>query len=353
MYYLLPSVLGICAAYELARSHHQSDVPYFKLISYSFWFIAAGMFFLCSAYAVWKRSKHLAIFIALAITNAVMIAYGEFNWWLAARAFSGFLEPLVTGIVMAAILCWWLLTGLRMGRVPQVGEEAAIASNRQQTDRAFQCFVSLVFLQLVLVCLARMFLFGHRSQQSALELLAMYFWSYLVLLIVTILFSGPTNLSRLRDRFGLRRPALSAALISTVTGVAMATLAMAITRHSSVADAAASKFLVFGKVGVKNLIVLALSTPFFEEPIIRGYLYPAIRRTYSTYVSILLVVASLFISHGAVMFGSLTGGWAVIGANVVICLIREKTDSLWNCILCHFAYNLVLVGSFTIGFNLG
>jgi membrane protease YdiL (CAAX protease family) len=89
-----------------------------------------------------------------------------------------------------------------------------------------------------------------------------------------------------------------------------------------------------------NLILFV--SPFLEEPVMRGYLYPALRRSYGilSSVFVILVIAAVF--HYRPMLTSLSTGLVMSLLTIVLCVVREKTGNLWNCILCHFLYNMLL-----------
>jgi membrane protease YdiL (CAAX protease family) len=87
---------------------------------------------------------------------------------------------------------------------------------------------------------------------------------------------------------------------------------------------------------IAQIVVLA---PFCEETTIRGFLYRAFRTSYGQTLSTILVLCvELYfhwrlVSHSLCMFAC----WAVF--QVLMCQLRERTASTWNCILPHVAYN--------------
>jgi len=87
------------------------------------------------------------------------------------------------------------------------------------------------------------------------------------------------------------------------------------------------------------LAPLLLLAPLFEESINRGFLYKAFRQSYTTSISMVLIVAWTAFTHWPQYHQSLL---AVVGLSVltiVQCFLREKSDSLWDCIICHMAFN--------------
>ena len=84
------------------------------------------------------------------------------------------------------------------------------------------------------------------------------------------------------------------------------------------------------------MIVLA---PLFEESIYRGFLYKAFRGSYPTLFSILLIVAYTAYTHWPQYSHSAAAVVDLSLLTLVQCHLREKSASLWDCILCHFAFN--------------
>ncbi len=82
-----------------------------------------------------------------------------------------------------------------------------------------------------------------------------------------------------------------------------------------------------------------LFAPFWEEPVNRGFLYKSFRGSYSAPVATSLIVAWTALTHWNQYRHF---GWGVIDLSawtVLLCYLREKSDSLWDCIWCHFAFN--------------
>jgi membrane protease YdiL (CAAX protease family) len=81
--------------------------------------------------------------------------------------------------------------------------------------------------------------------------------------------------------------------------------------------------------------------PFCEEVVTRGFLFRALRGRYSFLVTTIIIICFSAYFHrssglrSAFTLGCLTSLW------VLLCIVRERTRSLWNCLLCHAVYNLV------------
>jgi membrane protease YdiL (CAAX protease family) len=93
-----------------------------------------------------------------------------------------------------------------------------------------------------------------------------------------------------------------------------------------------------------------LLAAFFEEPVFRGFLYKAFRRSYSTPASTILIVAFTAGTHWTQYYHSMVAVIDLSTLAIVQCYLREKSDSLWDCIFCHLAYNasIFIVAGFRV-----
>lgn len=83
-----------------------------------------------------------------------------------------------------------------------------------------------------------------------------------------------------------------------------------------------------------------LIAPFCEEVVARGFLFRAFRGRYNFMVTTVIIIcfSAYFhwssVSRSVFTFGCLALLWALL------CIVRERTGSLWDCLLCHAVYNL-------------
>ena len=82
-----------------------------------------------------------------------------------------------------------------------------------------------------------------------------------------------------------------------------------------------------------------LLAPCFEELIFRGFIYKAFRQSYSIPGSIALLVACTAITHSPDFFSSWLTASALSIWTIIQCYVREKSESLWDCIICHSTFN--------------
>jgi membrane protease YdiL (CAAX protease family) len=83
-------------------------------------------------------------------------------------------------------------------------------------------------------------------------------------------------------------------------------------------------------------LMLVVLVPFAEEMLFRGFLFKGVRSAFSFPVTA-IVVSILF----AVAHGQLDVGLDVFALSLVLCYLREKTDSLWPGILLHALKNSI------------
>lgn len=107
--------------------------------------------------------------------------------------------------------------------------------------------------------------------------------------------------------------------------------------HPQGYDAAGAAWWFFA---LKSVLIV----PFYEEAVTRGLLYRAFRRTYGTLIGtcIIVCVSTYFhwggVSRSFFTFCCLASLWTLL------CIVRERSGSLWNCLLCHAVYNCVGIG---------
>jgi membrane protease YdiL (CAAX protease family) len=81
-----------------------------------------------------------------------------------------------------------------------------------------------------------------------------------------------------------------------------------------------------------------LLAPFFEETVNRGFVYRAFRGSYLMPVSTLLLIAWTAVSHWT-QYLRLEGALVLSLITLVQCYLREKSDSIWDCVICHAVFN--------------
>jgi membrane protease YdiL (CAAX protease family) len=97
-------------------------------------------------------------------------------------------------------------------------------------------------------------------------------------------------------------------------------------------------------LGLERYFFLApgLLAAFFEEPVYRGFLYKAFRGSYSMGISMVLIMGITAWDHWS-YYSHWVAAFDLSIFTIVQCYLREKSNSLWDCILCHFAFNASLL----------
>lgn len=81
--------------------------------------------------------------------------------------------------------------------------------------------------------------------------------------------------------------------------------------------------------------------PFCEEVATRGFLFPAFRHGYGFMLTTVIIVCFSAYFHKSSVFRSAFTFGCLALLWVLLCVVRERSGSLWDCLLCHGVYNLV------------
>ena len=109
-------------------------------------------------------------------------------------------------------------------------------------------------------------------------------------------------------------------------------------------NAPAKRFYRAGQVvWLTHLAQSALLAPFVEETVMRGFLYRAFRGSYGLFLSSLLVLCFQSYFHWGLIARDLTALVFMIAFGAILCVIRERTQNTWSCVLFHAVYNLTVL----------
>lgn len=105
-------------------------------------------------------------------------------------------------------------------------------------------------------------------------------------------------------------------------------------------DLSVKKYLQRGEISWMLYVISTTAIgPFVEEVVIRGFIYRQLRKTCSLSLSIGIVLSVTLYFHWQLVASSSIAGVFLIFGGIILCIIREKTTSLWNCILFHSVHN--------------
>lgn len=324
-YYLLFSITdGVLYAHEI-RVRGISD----RLLP-ALYYLTTSLLFFCSIRVRADLSKHVPIIFACALVGASLSAFSMFKLWVETNySFLG-LDWLLVALPVA-----WLVIGWSRN----IAEEEAGQHVHGSWRAGPACFLLtlLVLANLGVASLPRVLM--PRYAELPVMSFCVYVLSVAACLIITVRFIRIRSLPEFAKRFGFTLPrsrtVVSAILVGMFFGGSMEYLVHvgAATPHNAFAEQ-------FRGGNVAWLEFLMLGAPFWEETILRGYIYRAFRQDYSIVVSLGCMLLIGLLTHFRVSVSAPLAGSVILIMTGVLSLFREKTDSLWNCIACHFAYNV-------------
>jgi membrane protease YdiL (CAAX protease family) len=91
------------------------------------------------------------------------------------------------------------------------------------------------------------------------------------------------------------------------------------------------------------LLPLVILAPIFEEIVERGFLYKAFRGSFSVAGSVLIMLAWVLFQHSQYALRSWIAALHLSAFAIIQCYLREKSASLWDCIICHSVGNAVIL----------
>jgi len=171
--------------------------------------------------------------------------------------------------------------------------------------------------------------------------------SGLAALAVPAIFSHASTTTDVIDIFEFKALRQGVNVSAPVIGILLGGIGILVVRchlGGDVGNASMAKYFV-PEVGVTKYLfaTLLLIGPIVEEIVIRGFLYRAFRRSYHVVFSISAIVLVAMVIHWNVIASSIWVLFLLAGLQVILCLLLERTHNLWNCIVCHLAYNVMLL----------
>lgn len=151
-----------------------------------------------------------------------------------------------------------------------------------------------------------------------------------------IIFSGIRNVKEFRERFAVI-PISQQQLVMTFGLGILLQLANIGLVHNGLRS-------ITPRTSFDPIIIALVVAPFVEEAFMRGYLYPCFRMRFSVASSIVQTVVIALVFHSQ-YWTSLRGLVFVGVLNIVLCVLRERTNSLWPPILCHLGCDLIVAAA--------
>jgi membrane protease YdiL (CAAX protease family) len=215
---------------------------------------------------------------------------------------------------------------------------------------AWFCVLTLIVLQFVLLFWLR---FAARCSPAFDHWWAMPFGKGVVYIVFDVLwlsaalwFSHVEDAREFFEPAGLRRGITLLGWCAALLAVAIAVIDIYGASKGLTASSRHVPHDDYGTFSVWCYFTLSavLISPFCEEVATRGFLFRAFRGRFGflTTTAIILCFSAYFhwssVSRSLFTFGCLASLW------VLLCFVREKTGSLWDCLFCHAVYNLVVSG---------
>ncbi len=128
----------------------------------------------------------------------------------------------------------------------------------------------------------------------------------------------------------------------------ISTVLMAIAARLSGFDANQAQDVGLNKAGLENIIaafvMLVIITPFFEELLFRGVLFHGLRKRLPFIVAALVTSIVFAVAHGQANVAVDT-----FALSMFLCLLAEKTTSIWPSITLHALKNFIAFGALFLG----
>ncbi len=176
---------------------------------------------------------------------------------------------------------------------------------------------------------------GFSSHRAGLPRVLLECLEAALLSACVLFFSRVTSFNDFRLAFDLKRPAEKELALALFAGVGLAIIEMKSLYGG----------IDIGENGrpVDFLTLAALLAPFFEEAFFRGFLYRAFRNSYGIGAAVVIVVAVSLLFHLDRLRLSPLYLVGIGLANLALCVLKERTSSLWNCIAFHLAFNTAML----------
>jgi membrane protease YdiL (CAAX protease family) len=175
-----------------------------------------------------------------------------------------------------------------------------------------------------------------------------------VALVFVILITRPKSVSEflVRFKFQLSWTAISYSVIAlgSIFGCVGILVARLDLTHFAEKYALTKPFIHEHGLAQYLLPLLMLTGPIYEEIVLRGYVYQTFRKEHGVCLSVVAVVVVALVLHSPVIRVSIWAFLLIVAVQSVSCLVLEKTNNLWNCILFHCVYNGMLIIGPKLGF---
>ena len=163
-------------------------------------------------------------------------------------------------------------------------------------------------------------------------------------LLATVFCAKTRSIGDFFHDFDLRLPNRANVLVSAILGVISASLA---TYLGSIGQGSPRPMIEALRGATANhrsyFTLLVIWVALIEEIILRGFCYKAFRGSWGVAQSTTCVLFIDSLIHWDVISsGKMLAIFLFVVIGICLCVVRERTNSLWNCILFHFVYDAIL-----------
>ena len=182
--------------------------------------------------------------------------------------------------------------------------------------------------------------------RHALGYFILYSIEDMIIILTTLYFARMESMRSFWKAFALDRPPSAYAWFAIVAALLIRAVShlLIVNGLSRGVTILPIRGFLRGSGAVRYLYLVPLFVaPFVEEIFLRGFLYRAFRGSYTVGASIALVVALTALLHSDQFTQSWAAAVFISILTILLCALREQSDSLWDCILCHFVFNTTAV----------
>jgi len=240
----------------------------------------------------------------------------------------------------------WRIACVKSNEIVPLLPPPAISSPPHSRDAWF-CILALVISQSALLFAIR---YAAQVSQDFDQWWASSFGTGVLFLVQDVLwlfvalwFSGTSSVRNFVERCGLRRGITPFGWVSAWVAIAIALIDA---YGGSKGWTAASKIHHASDPAHFSLsscyfVSFAVITPFSEEVVTRGFLFPTLRQSYRFAITAFIIIGFSAYFHWDLLANSLFTFGCLGALWILLCIVREKTGSLWDCLLCHAAFNSI------------
>lgn len=182
------------------------------------------------------------------------------------------------------------------------------------------------------------FFTNHESLTQAILLMVQNSLS----IVIVYLFTGTRSLHNFLIQTGLCSKPTFYGWLAAWGAFCLAVFALyAVTRRLIPQNSISHIFYTQGGIAKWFFIIFAVFVaPICEEVVRRGFLYCAFRKSFGPWLGTICILCLNIYFHWGLISRSYYTFGCIILVEASLCLLRERTGSLWNCILFHSTYNI-------------